>query len=304
MNTLADYQAQFTQNGFVQIKQMLSPEEVVHYTAKLEALSGFYRQAHNIQNRRSGMGKRGLANSFSQPDGVTKNREFWPLITHKQLLTTVRALLHNEEIRFCRHTDLHVGFSAISWHRDNVNRRFGTGPDWQLLDPPYQVVRVGFYLQTFAESGFRLGFIPGSHRPQAQIDWRRKFQERKLQWIGGLSYLFVKFQEWASNAEWIATEPGDCIIFDPRLLHSGSYITGPKYSLFVAYGVENAHYFNHQNYYRYMRPELKYGDLAPELITLLKDADLYPENPQVYEQVENAWLPPAVMRRVVTQGVK
>ena len=34
----------------------------------------------------------------------------------------------------------------MSWHRDNVNRTYGVGSDWDEARHPYQIVRVGIYL--------------------------------------------------------------------------------------------------------------------------------------------------------------
>ncbi len=288
--------------GFVVIRGLLTQEEVGYFTGKLEALSGISRQVMAASNKGGKLGQRGLENSWSTPDGVTKNPDFWPLITHERLVTAVRGLL-GEGTRFLQHTDLHVGFSAISWHRDNVNRDFGKGPDWDERDAPYRLLRVGIYLQSYAESGFRLGFIPGTHRPLPQITLGRRLQEARLKWVGAMSYLFVRLQEWASQAEWVATEPGDCLIFDPRILHSGSYITGPKFSMFLAYGIENRHFYNHVNYYRRMRQELGYDDLSPALAEKLQTADLLPGPVPVYDHVEGAWSPPPLVKRLVKRGL-
>ena len=34
----------------------------------------------------------------------------------------------------------------MSWHRDNVNRTYGVGSDWDEARHSYQIVRVGIYL--------------------------------------------------------------------------------------------------------------------------------------------------------------
>ena len=47
----------------------------------------------------------------------------------------------------------------MSWHRDNVNRTYGVGSDWDEARHPYQIVRVDIYLQRYEESQSRLGFI-------------------------------------------------------------------------------------------------------------------------------------------------
>ena len=290
---------QLQHDGFVVIKNLLTPEEVDYYISRMESLSGI--QYGKADTNRGGMGKRGLDQSWYLPDGVTKMQDFWPLITDERLLTAVRQIV-NPNVKFLQHTDLHVGFSAISWHRDSVCRTFGQGPDWDESEAPYQLVRVGIYLQTYEESHFRLGFIPGSHHPpEGKVTLGQKLNEAKLNSLGALSYVFTRFQEWASNATWIATEPGDCLIFDPRAIHSGSTIIGPKYSIFLGYGVENQHFSNHQNYYRYVRPELNYQDPPPQLVTQLQAENLYPENVGGTDQIEDAWVPPTLMRKLVAQ---
>ncbi len=291
---------QLKQDGFVVIRGFLTEPEVRHYVSKLEELSTITRDELKAQATGRGFSGSGSATSWNLPDGVSKTPAFWPLILNERLISIVKELL-GPEIRFLQHTDLHVGFSAIAWHRDSVNRTFGVGPDWDEVSEAYQIVRVGIYLQSYEESNFRLGFIKGSHRPATEVTSGRKFTEAKINWLGALSYLSPKVQMWAANAEWIATEPGDCLIFDPRTIHSGSYITGPKYSMFVAYGIENRHFYNHYNYYRHVRTELNYQILAPELVDKLKSAGIYPENIPVYDRIDGAWTPAPVLKNVLSR---
>ena len=63
-----------------------------------------------------------------------------------------------------------------------------------------------------------------------------------------------------------------------------------KYSVFVAYGVENKHFFNHYNYYRNVRAELGYGDLDPDFVQLLREHELYPEETPTFDFVEGCLL--------------
>lgn len=292
---------QLIEDGFVVVRGLLTDEEVRHYTACLEALSGISRQ--NGRTQTGQLGRRGLSRSWSMTDGVTKSPEFWPIITHPRLVQTVRALL-GDGVKYLQHSDLHVGFSAISWHRDNVNRTYGVGPDWDETAVPYRNVRVGIYLQTHRESQFKLGFIPGSHRQEGQVTWRRKLSEANLRWLGAFSYLFTDLQMRAANATWIATEPGDCILFDPRIQHSGSAITGPKYSIFVAYGLENEHFYNHQNYYRRVRTELNYQPMHPDLVHMLQAAGLYQAQEPVYDAIQGAWKPSPVLKNLVARKIR
>jgi hypothetical protein len=289
--------------GYTVLKGLLTVDEVQGYVDKLEAMSGFRRADYPRTANKKGLSKRGLSTSWYQPDGVTKTPDFWPLIFNEQLLATVRAIV-DPDVRYLQHSDLHVGFSAISWHRDSINRQYGVGPDWDEIDAPYKLVRVGIYLQTFAESHFRLGFIPGSHRFNGVVTGGQKFTEAKLKWLGALSYMFTSVQMWAANAEWIATEPGDCIIFDPRTIHSGSAIIGPKYSLFLAYGVENRHFYNHQNYYRHVRPELGYKEIPSPLVAQLRSNGLYQNQSPVYHEIDGAWKPMPIMKNIVARRLQ
>ena len=82
---------------------------------------------------------------------------------------------------------------------------------------------------------------------------------------------------------WIRTEPGDCIIFNQRLYHSASPMTGPKYAVYLSYAAENEHGRNHVAYYRYVRKDLQYGPLDPELAGSLKVQNLFMEAPEARE---------------------
>lgn len=299
--TMAEMQQQLDEKGYVVVRNLLTDDEVRHYVQKLEIRSGITRGA--MRGKAHGMGKRGLSQSWSLTDGVTKSADFWPLITHPKLVETVRGLL-GDDVKYLQHSDLHVGFSAISWHRDSVNRTFGVGPEWDETADPYRIVRVGVYLQSYEESHFALGFIPGTHRRAEHVSWRHKLSEANLKWMGALSYLFTDLQMWAADAEWIRTEPGDCIIFDPRTQHSGSSIIGPKYSMFVAYGMENSHFYNHQNYYRNVRMELNYQPMSEALISLLQEHDLYQSQTPLYNEIAGAWTPSSLMKNIVARKVK
>ena len=102
-------------------------------------------------------------------------------------------------------------------------------------------------------------------------------------------------------AEWVSTAPGDCVIFDPRVLHTGSDFEGTKYSFFVAYGIENEHFNRHYSYYRMLRTDLNYKDFAPALEARLKDAGLLPEGTPSDEEIEGAWIPSKAFTMVAKQ---
>ena len=97
----------------------------------------------------------------------------------------------------------------------------------------------------------------------------------------------------------IATNPGDCIIFDPRILHSGSYIEALKLSMFVGFGVQSDHFADLQNYYRHVRPELGYGEFSDELIAYLEERGLFADGIEDTDDLPGAYVPPAALRKIV-----
>ena len=192
----------------------------------MELLSGVTRSTYRLET--SGRGKKGAGNSWTLPDGVCKTPDLWSLIVNERLLEAVRTLL-GPDIRFLHHNDLHVGYSKIDWHRDNVTRSIGLGPDWDEANETIPTGQSRDLSAKLCREPIPLGFIKGSHRLDKNTSlWKRKFAEKALAWTGALSYLLPMAQTWAAHAEWVATQPGDCILFDPRTLHSGSYITGPE----------------------------------------------------------------------------
>jgi hypothetical protein len=295
---------QFEAEGYVIIKGLLSPEESAHYRAEIQKLSGVTDAEY---------GKK----TFECADGITQNEPFWPMVYHPRLVEAVRSLL-GDEIRYTQHSDLHAhraskpaapGPASIGgWHRDSACRDFNIGPDWDESLGPYRIVRVAIYLQTFAESHSSLGVMPGSHRYEERLTgndrrlWSRMLEaeyrlKRALSKLGVVEeppYYHPWFQQRnrpasvplltrPSTPVWIKTEPGDCIIFNQRLYHSASPITGPKYAMYLSYSPEDEHARNHLRYYRYLRKDLCYGAVPSALAGLLKEHQLYMEVPEPSE---------------------
>jgi hypothetical protein len=262
----------FQDNGFVVLRGLLSPGEVDRYVFWLKHYAG--------QSRK-----------WTQPDGLNRNEAFWPIIFNVRLLDAVAYLL-GSDFRYLPHNDLHVGFSSFGWHRDNVNRTAGIGSDWDEREEPYRLVRVGIYLHPRSESGFRLGLIRGTHRPDESspgshfpsIRRRTSATANILSWATGKDLL-------ESEADWIATDSGDAILFDPRLLHTGSRFHGLKYSIFLAYGQQSRHFRNHWQYYSNLRKDLGYSPLPSGLAGRLADANLLPDPIDTTTVVNDAWIP-------------
>ena len=303
MNTSA-LGPEFRSRGFVVVKGLLSAVQVEACVDELERLSGRPRAAFEEFRIARRLLPRPLYRGWTLPDGVTRTPAFWPLITLPPLLEVVRELLGNDT-RFLQHTDLHVGFSALNWHRDSVNRRLGRSGDWDEEHEPYRLARVAFYFQSHAESGFALGLLPGSHRrggmlPEAQL---RRLERRTHPLVQAL-FLLAGRDPLAREAVRVATEPGDAVIFDPRLLHSGSLISGPKYSAFLAYGVPGEHFARHLHYYRHVRYELSYAAPPGDLASRLRQAGLLADVDHLAAPADAPAYHPGAMQRLLARAVR
>ncbi len=293
---MTDLRRQFETRGYVVIRGLLSVEDAAHYRAEIQRLSGVVD---------ADFGKR----LFECADGISKNRPFWPLIDHPKLVRVIRELL-GRTARYTQHSDLHAHRGGLSWHRDSACRTFGVGSDWDESKAPYGVVRVAIYLQTYAESHSSLGVIPGSHRHEEKLAgaeaafWRGLIAMREIaasRWSRLTRGEHLPYEmrmrkvirtrprvgrlPWPppQRPVWIRTEPGDCIIFDQRLYHSASPLTGPKYAAFLSYSIENLHGRNHLGYYRHFRRDLNYSPIAPELAARLERDGLLMHPPATWE---------------------
>ncbi|HWA99315.1 MAG TPA: phytanoyl-CoA dioxygenase family protein [Pirellulales bacterium] len=277
-----DPKKSFERDGYVFVPGLLAPQEAAKYRAEIQKLSG--------------VGDADFRDKlFECPDGVSKNRAFWPVIFNQKLLATLRQIL-GPTVRYTQHSDLHAHRTG-GWHRDCACRNYGQGPDWTPSAHPYHVVRVAIYLQSYAESGSSLGIIPGSHRPQRPLPrfgiraWSKYLRtmrqlrgnseedqrrDKDFPWIQTVDH-GLPLIGWPALPVWFRTEPGDAVIFDQRCYHCASDITGPKYAIYLSYSPDDEHASNHLYYYTHVRRDLKYGQLDPELVEQLKQAGLYCE---------------------------
>jgi hypothetical protein len=196
----------------------------------------------------SGLAEYSPENPWATPDAMNRLPGLRHLLFEPRVLRVVRQVLATEDIRFAQHADAHVHRAERRFHRDSVHRTFGRGSDWDESEAPYRLVRVALYLQSHAESGFSFELIPGSHR-------ERVVEERRSHRVG----------------------PGDCFVFDPRVVHRSSSFCGPKFGVFWAYGADNRHSRNHRAYYLHDRRDLDYSPYDAELESHLRQAGLWLE---------------------------
>ncbi len=256
----------FLEKGYAIYPNLLSPQEVEQYKSRISAFFNWRKKPKATSDRNLNVG-------YSSSDAITATQEFWDLIFHDKLTSFIRYLL-GPTARYTQHSDLHLNHGTVGWHRDCANRDFGVGPDWDERNVPYRVVRVAIYLQSYAESKFSLGVIPSSHQHESILTTL----ERKS-WNVLMGRMLKKkniLQPLLSvKPTWIPTNPGDCIVFNQRLLHSGSYCQGEKYAMFLSYGIDNEHSKRHRRYYLYDRKDLSYSDCPEALKQRLIEQNLY-----------------------------
>lgn len=270
---MSQYKEALKKQGYFVIRNALSPQEVQTYKTELEKLSGITKQGFSDQHPlKTLFEKTDKKYGWAEPDGVVKHRHLWPILWNEKVLSILNTLF-KKPVHFLHHNDLHVGVSASGWHRDSVDRIFGKGKEWDESNEKYELLRVGYYLQSYEESKFALGVLPGTHQYEPKRTIIERFLPSKLGKFGRLlvaiRFLLIGQNLISHKADWFKPNPGDAIVFDPRLLHNGKYPRGPKYSIFIGYGVPSSFYDAHTQFYEGTRKDLNYsvleGDLKQEL---------------------------------------
>tara|TARA_B100000686_G_scaffold354687_1_gene466411 strand:- start:131 stop:952 length:822 start_codon:yes stop_codon:yes gene_type:complete len=235
----------FDANGYYLIKKLFNKQECKNFRMAMNKhfkLSECELKQKEIDSQ-----------TFVEPDGLTKNKNFWEIIFNQKILKVVREII-GDDISYTQHSDLHINLGAGKYHRDNVDRFYKKGPDWNEKNQDYKVVRVAVYLSDYSKSGSSLVIFPNSNKKETFINklefrfwnlirlkWTSFFNKNKLPHI----FLSAKMKK-------IKNSEGDCIIFDQRLIHAGGVIKGPypKYACYLSYGAKNnEHTTNHHNYY-------------------------------------------------------
>ena len=269
---MENLKTQFNSEGYLVIEGVFK-DQASDFIAELDRIS------HDIKKT-----------SWTLPDGVFQNKKFWPVLFNKTILSNLRSAL-GEEIKVLQHNDLHLGYSSFAWHRDSINRSYAVdSPNWLEEDEQYLVARCGCYLQD-EKNDFHLGVVPGSHKPGFLADEQFLEYDKKLTNFSNAKVKLGMKDLLKERAVWIKTKPGDCVLFDPRLIHTGGEFESIKYSFFTAFGIENRHFRQHSNYYRYLRKDLSYQAIPQTLREQLIAKNLYASEEQYYEKIRGAFIP-------------
>jgi hypothetical protein len=261
VSQVGEHQSAFATEGYVVHRQLLDPNEARHYRALLERLAKSPSEPAAFRRERGG---------FAHVEGLTVRREFWPIVFHERLIAAVRRLL-GEDIRYIRHTDLHVNYPlSPRWHGDleephNVLRR-------RLVENPvpFRILRAGLYLG----DDVVFGVIAGSHLRSWRLLERQVDVTNRVNRMLGHIMRSLVLPPFPGRATWLHLDPGDCVLFDVRLLHTGHYARAPKYAILLCYGAANAHSVLHDVQF-VCRPELINRPMPGAFRQMLIEAGLY-----------------------------
>lgn len=241
----------FQQNGFAFFPKILSSIEVDHYSKLIDEMT-----AERGENR------------WAEADGIGKNEKLWPIIYNKNILGALNEL-GSVSPKYLHHSDVHVNYDSIGWHRDTARSALNVKTKSNLGS-----LRVAIYLQSKKTTDFKMGVIPKSHRNEPILNFCEyktwgpytRFSKELPR-----TYLFNKPQ-------WFDIDAGDCLIFDTRILHTGTRPSGPKTSLYLVYGENDNELCDiHYDYIHNQRKDLGYETLDPKLEKILSKENLLHE---------------------------
>jgi hypothetical protein len=259
----------FFKFGYCVIRNFLNNKEIQRYISIMDEL--------NKRNR------------WKSTVGMHNYKECWDILVHERLLNIIRNLLGpNISYLYNSHLKEETENEMVySWHRDNVCRIFGKGPDWDPNEP-YNVLRVGIYLSSFESTGSGLNVIPLSHKKRYTLSHvlrllHFKTKNTNIPFLRGIRKKLEKYI--GVN---IHTNPGDCVIFLANLFHAGIPSHGSRKSLFLSYGVNNKHSKNYVNYYiKHLKQFIMHDKkMREDFAEFLKRKNIFYPLPEKKEEIE------------------
>ena len=169
---------QFWKQGYLILKNVFS-------AAQIESFRQFIDNQLDI-DRAKGLVTENAGVKYVSGDLLSK-RLLREIFLDRQIIEAVAAVLGDTPIYF-GDSSYQIGHTSGGYHRDNIDRNFGEGQDWQGR---YDLVRLGIYFQDHKYHSAGLKLKPGTHNV-----------------ADGSSYI-------------VESEAGDVIIWNMRILHSG-----------------------------------------------------------------------------------
>ena len=173
----------FEEEGYLIIKNVFSPEEIEAFRADC------YKQ-YELDTLKNLNFKFAKTNARSLRGDLISKKLVRKMILDDRIIHIVKELL-GPDIVYFGDSAFQFGVGFRGFHRDNVDREFNAGPDW---DGDYTIVRFGLYLQDHSTFSGGLKVKRGSHKNRS-----------------GKSVI-------------LDISPGDFAIWNLRTLHSGNAV--------------------------------------------------------------------------------
>ena len=197
ITNLPQLQEQFERDGFLVMRDVLSPDQVEHFTQLVDRLAYEDRGDDEMQ-------------TVEIRNAVARDAALLPLLDWESTFPLIATILGwNIQL-----TTSHVfvrpptpkeddAFKAIGWHTDGPNTQFPIIHNQQ----PRMYAKVGFFLTDLSQPDMgNLRVVPGSHLSATPPE-----RDENGEPIGAIQVL---------------TKPGDAVFFEQRMWH----VVGPNYA--------------------------------------------------------------------------
>ena len=192
------------------------------------------------------------------PDAINQPELFpaWNTILSPKFFLHLRRILQSEELCYCHNSDLQMNRWTVGWHRDHLNppyQNYARTNFWDA-DQPYTNYRFALYLQDCSiENKMGLTVKPTSHLSPTE----------------------------QGTEKYLATESGDLIIFDARLLHQG--MTNPP----LEFTLDRMSYFFNFGIPSLICTEHSQGSIARQCQQRAESIDAYAMIPEIIKLFRN-----------------
>ncbi|MCI5057527.1 MAG: phytanoyl-CoA dioxygenase family protein [Flavobacteriales bacterium] len=250
----------FLKQGFLLVKNVLSPEEVEHYR----------NIAYRTIDEDAAKGKMFMHRYAKNHLGCLSNiKEFKELILDDRVVKIANEIL-GERPAFFGDSIFEIGIGSRGFHKDTSERKDPNHPDWT---EDYPIIRIAFYLEDHKKHSGGLKVRMGSHTT-------------------------VKTNE--GKAIILPTEPGDAAIFCLRTSHAGNAVRSklfpnlslhnslekrlPKFlavpeekervSIFLTYGLKSGaldRYMDFMMNHKIYQQRINESEYPPELINEIEN---------------------------------
>ena len=175
--------------------------------------------------------------------------KLYEILIDPRVIRFARDILGSEQIIYWGDSSYQIGDGNRGFHRDCVDRKEFSGPDWRS---PYTLIRVGIYLQDHSKHSGGLRVKPGTH------------------------------ESVTASPVFVNSKPGDLVAWSLKLLHSGNAVRfrwfpklcikdtelenrvpsflkkeqeRERIALFITFGLESPHLYRFISEYQLKRSE-------------------------------------------------